>query len=209
MEKENKFIVIIILVILIIVFGFYYLSGQKPVENTNIVDNLNQDIVPNQENPVVQEDETIAWNVLNDSKTWFEVKYPSDFFDKWHEPKVLVWECNSEWFPKVCPNIDTIVSDLPASTSSGKVVINQVDYCLQNYQDAAMWHVYTYRYYTTIIDNKCAIIPIVTSQTNCDFYLPLEEWNTEQKANYDKCILKNENQPAILDKILSTFKFVK
>lgn len=204
MEKENKIIVSIVLIIFIIIFSFYYLSWKKSVENIDIIDNLNQDTNLNDNT-----DETLSWNILNDSKIWFVAKYPNDFFDEWHEPKVSVWECNNEWFPIVCPNIDMIISDLPENTSTWNVVINQVNYCLEQYQDAAMWHTYNYNYYTTIINNKCAVIQIETSQTNCDFYLPLEEGNTEQKTNYDKCIIKNENQTKILDKIISTFKFIK
>lgn len=209
MEKENKVVIIIIWIILIIIFGFYYLSKPKSIEDTEKVDTINQDVSINQGVTIDQEDETIAWNVLNDSKTWFEVKYPSDFFDESHQPRVLVWECNYEWFPMECPDISNIVPGIPKSTKSEKIVINQIDYCLQNYQDAATGHVYSYRYYTTVVDNKCAVIPIETSQANCDFYLPLEEGNTEQKTNYDKCISKNENQPIILNKVLNSFRFVK
>ena len=71
-----------------------------------------------------------------------------------------------------------------------------------------MNHLYDYYYYATVKNQKCLIVYLATNTVNCEAYLPIEEGNTEQQKDYDMCLTVNQNRPKILNKILSTFKFL-
>lgn len=210
---------------LIIILGSYYflffnnendMIIKTPIDNTNSwniseTPNIDTNSWNTLETPV---DETSDWKNFSDTEYWFSFKYPNNFFDIWHEPKTLIGECNYQVFPDVCPDINNIVTDLPTNDNwtgsiAEKLTINNTPYCLYNYKDAATGHVFNHDYYMTVVNQKCLIIPLETSTTNCDFYLPIEIGNTEQQNNYANCIIENKNQPLILDKIISTFKFEK
>lgn len=187
-------------------------TGITDIENTgSITENSSWNTDTNNTGTVT--DVTKDWKVYDNKNYWFTFKYPNNFFDIWHTPTTLDWVCETRDFPEKCPNINTIVTDLANynnwDNKAEKIIINDTDYCLYHVQDAATWHVYNNYYYTTVKDNKCFVIALNTSTTNCDFYLPLEEWNTTQKTNYDNCISKNKNQPLILNQIITTFKFEK
>lgn len=176
--------------------------------------------------PVIQ-DQTADWNVQKNTQYGFEFKYPSNFFGSNQEPKILVGDCNYSVFPDTCPDINDIVITSLASSggdisiikdnlsspnywkvpSGEKSVINDVTYCLYQTEDAAMSQAYVSYYYATVVNNKCLVVNLNTSQTNCDVYLPIENGNTDQQKNYDNCLSVNENQPALLKQVLSTFKF--
>lgn len=172
---------------------------------------------------------TAGWKTSANSEYGFEMKYPADFFDQNQQPKLLVGDCNYSVFPNKSPNINNIVEkDLVSqggdavaiksnlsdqnywdNPSGTKQTINGVDYYLYSTGDAATGHAFNYYYFTTVKNNKCFVIYLATSTTNCDFYLPLEEGNTEQENNYNNCLTTNQKQPAILNQIISTFKFTK
>lgn len=208
MKNNNKIVLNVIVGILIIsiIWSIYYYINK----DNSVSVNQNPDIKVT-DNSEVAKDETIGWNLYSEKDYWFELKYPNDFFDLWHEPKTMTWDCDYQIFPDNCPNINNIATDLlnynEWNNVSEKTIINNTPYCLYKVSDAATGHVYNNYYYTTVRNNKCFVIYMVTSSTNCDFYLPLEEWNAEQSKNYNNCITKNENQPKILNKIISTFKF--
>lgn len=172
-------------------------------------------------------DETAGWRTQRNPLEGFELKYPSDFFDSNQEPSILVGDCNYSVFPEACPNINNMAALLSSRRGDGdidviknnisssgywkipsgeKSVINNVTYCLYQTEDAAMSHTYTSYYYATVINNKCLVVDLNTSQTNCEVYLPIEKGNTEQQKNYDSCLSINKNQPLTLKKIISTFK---
>lgn len=172
-------------------------------------------------------DYTKGWKIYKNSDYGFELKFPEDFFDINQQPKLLIGDCNYNVFPNKCPNINNIVAKDMASdggdlaiaesnvSSPGfwddpmgqKQTINNVQYCLHIAGDAATGHAFNYFYFTTVKNKKCLIIYLATSTENCDFYLPLEEGNTEQAKNYNNCLKTNESQPKLLDEIISTFKF--
>ena len=214
---NNKNTILAIFIALIII-ALGYILFWKSVINTNQenIANTGSNVNNSSGNTIDQGtgsviNETSDWKVFNNNEYWFSLKYPDNFFDIWHEPNTLVWDCDYKDFQEVCPNINNIATDLNNynnwENKWEKVNINNTDYCLYNIQDAATWHVYNSYYYTTVKNNKCFVIALNTSSTNCDFYLPLENWNIEQKSNYDNCVTKNKNQPVILKKIISTFKF--
>jgi hypothetical protein len=172
-------------------------------------------------------DYTIGWNTINNSEYGFSSKYPSNFFDVGHTPKILTGDCNYIVFPDQCPNInDIVINDQVAqggdvnviksnlsnpgywkNPSGEKLTVNNISYCLYQNSDAAMGHVYNYYYYVTVKNNQCLLANFATSTANCDFYLPLETGNTAQATNYNNCLTTNKNQPIILNEIINTFKF--
>jgi len=169
------------------------------------------------------------WKTYANTDYGFEMKYPVDFFDQNQQPKLLTGDCNYNVFPSKCPDIKDIVAndmvaqggdlnaiksnladknywDNPAGT---KQTINGLNYCMHTTGDAATGHAFNYYYFTTVKNNKCLVVYMATSTTNCDFYLPLEKGNTEQEKNYNNCLVTNQNQPIVLSQIISTFKFTK
>ena len=174
-------------------------------------------------------DHTAGWNTLNNNEYSFSLKYPNEFFDAGHTPKILVGDCNYSVFPNKCPNIYNIVAgDFPFVSSAQnwdssfdstnktsnfhpvtKPIINNIPYCMYSVSDAGMSQQYGYFYYVTVKNQKCLVVYMATSTTNCDFYLPLESGNTEQAKNYNDCLATNKNQPTILNEIINTFKFNK
>ena len=156
------------------------------------------------------------------------MKYPLDFFGDQQEPRLIVGDCNYNVFPEKCPDINNIViNDLVLVGGDAKVIkdnlsstnywkdasglkqtVDGVQYCLYNSGDAGMGHVFNYYYFTTVRDNKCVAVYFATNTTNCDFYLPLEEGNTRQADEYNKCVKTNKDQPVILSEIISTFRFI-
>lgn len=141
-------------------------------------------------------DQVADWNIATNSALGFELKYPNNFFDAGHEPKIIASACSYD-------NMLTLCTDL----NQQKMTINNVDYCYHRVSDAATGQVYYYDYYTTAKNKTCMTVQLDTATQNCDFYLPLEQGNTEQKTNYDNCIAKNEEQPKTLSQIINTFKF--
>ncbi len=211
MKKINIILLIVLAIIIVAIVGYFlYQKLSTPKVSTKL-------------------DPTAGWNVLNNDEYGFSLKYPNNFFDQGHEPKILVGDCNHNVFPGQCPNINNIViNDLAAAGGDinaiksnlsypnywqkpgGQMqVINNVSYCLYQNSDAATGHVYNYYYYVTVKNNKCVVANFDTSTTNCDFYLPLEAGNTEQATNYNNCLTTNKNQPIILNEIISTFNFIK
>ena len=174
-------------------------------------------------------DQTAGWNIYTNKDYNFELKYPADFFDQNQPPKLLIGDCNYNVFPDKCPDINNIVAKDLASdggdlkiiqdnlSSPGywddpngqKQIINDLQYCLYITGDAATGHAFNYYYFATVKNGKCLVIYLATATVNCDFYLPLEEGNTEQEKNYNNCLETNKNQPKLLDEIVSTFKFNK
>jgi hypothetical protein len=174
----------------------------------------------------MSDEETTDWLTFADPDSGFSLKYPTGFFDPGAEPAVFVGDCNAAVFPKNCPNIDEIVvaneapndaayaeavrSNLEASTdwqrSERLATPSGAHYCLSTLTDAAMSHAYESRYYTTVRDQKCVVVKLTLSRTNCDVYLPLEEGNQVQKDGYDACVIKNAEQPKLIKQVFRTFK---
>lgn len=177
--------------------------------------------------PLVQ---TAGWKTQANTQYGFELKYPAEFFDAVNqEPKILVGDCDYTVFPEACPNInDLVAKDMTGSGGDIKAVsdnlaspnywqnsggekstINDATYCLYQTEDAATGHHYDTYYYTTVVNKQCLVVNFSTSATDCSFYLPIEKGNTQQQQNYDNCITTNQNQPKIINQIVSTFKFGK
>jgi hypothetical protein len=209
-KKTVTFLIIIILILA--GSGYYFFVGKKA--------NVTMPI------PVVT-DQTANWITGTNTQDGFSFKYPADFFAVNQQPKILVGDCDHSVFPESCPNINNIViadqaaggGDINAIKSNlsdpnywknptgEKLTINNVPYCLYQTSDAATMHVYNYYYYTTVVNNKCLVVNLNTSTTNCDAYLPLETGNKEQAKNYNDCVVTNKDQPNILSQIIATFKF--
>jgi hypothetical protein len=224
---------LVILVLLAVAGTTYFLLNNKPQIACTMETKICPDgssvgrTGPNCEFAACPVDETAGWKDQTNTQYGFGFKYPSDFFNSNQEPKILVGDCNYSVFPDKCPDIKDIVTKDLASLSGDiniikdnlssanywknpngeKSTVNNTTYCLYQTQDAATGHIYNSYYYATVTDNKCLVVNLNTSTTNCDFYLPIEEGNTEQQQNYDNCLTTNQNQPIVLKKIISTFKF--
>jgi len=162
-------------------------------------------------------DQVANWKTYTNTQYGFEFKYPSEFF--YWEPKTLVGDCNYNVFPDQCPNINNIVANeqiAEGGDSSAiqnniqyfpkgeKTTINGTNFCLYKTGEGAMGSMYFYNYYTTIKNQKCFVIQLVTRLTNCGVYGTIGE-----KA-YEDCILYNETTyPQKLNQLLSTFTFTK
>jgi len=201
MKNKKAFLLILEIVVLIIILAIGYFTYLKPL-STNI------------KNQKISANETAGWKVYTNKDYGFELKYPADFFDENQQPKLLVGDCNYNVFPDKCPdgNAAMIKSELSNpgywdNPNGEKKVINNTNYCLYTTGDAATGHAFNYYYFATVKNKKCLVAYLSTVTANCDFYLPLEEGNTEQAKNYNDCLTTNKNQPIILNKILSTFKF--
>lgn len=151
------------------------------------------------------------WIDLANPELGFELKYPSNFFDAGHEPKIFSVKCSYKTLPQKCPDLTAFIPNSPTGSpvKLEKININGDDYCKYSLSDAATGHVYYYDYYATAKNQKCIVIELDTSSQNCDFYLPLQDGNLQQKQNYENCLEKNERRPKILEQIISTFQFPK
>lgn len=216
-DKKNGLITLIIMGaaftgIVIVAFYFLYLQYAESNRVTALQNN-------NQNQQSTQTDVTAGWNTVTNNEMGFSFKYPNGFFDAGHDPKILVGDCNYQVFPASCPNIDgVILSNSPGIvTTSGmwqnpsgeKTDINGTTYCLYKNSEGAAGHVYAYYYYATVKNQKCLVVNMDTSSTNCDNYLQLEPGNVQQQQNYNDCIVKNQNMPVILNQITNTFNFAK
>lgn len=200
-KKNDKMIFggLIVLFIVVIGVAFFFLYLQYAASNTQTAGQNN-----NQQN--TQSNAIADWNTVSNNEFGFSLKYPNGFFDAGHEPKILTGDCNYQVFPDACPNINGLVSqDSQVNVSPSTLTVNNTPYCLYDVADAATGHIYHYYYYTTVKNQKCIVATFDTSATNCDFYLPLEQGNAEQEKNYNDCIVKNQNQPVILNQIINTF----
>jgi hypothetical protein len=177
--------------------------------------------------PITNEDQ--SWKTYTNTEYGFEMKYPADFFDPNQQPRLFAGDCNYQVFPGKCPNINDMVANDQAAEGGylsiiesnlsdpnywdnpdgEKQTINNVPYCLYTTSDAETGHVFNYYYFTTVKNQKCLGVYLAVTTVNCDFYLPLEEGNTEQAKNYNDCVTTNKNQPKILNEIISSFKFNK
>lgn len=176
----------------------------------------------------VRQDGTSDWETRQSVDYGFEFKYPDGFFDQNQQPQILMGDCNYDVFPDQCPNISSIVAkNLSEQGGSSKAIennisspgywdvdgqkqtINNIQYCLYATGDSATGHAFNYYYYATVKNQKCIVAYFAVTTVNCDFYLPLEPGDTDQKKNYDDCVATNESQPKILDKIISSFRFSK
>ena len=231
---QKKIIILIAIVILLLIFSGYFLFQYR-----SSVDNQQKAVVCTIEAKLCPDgsyvgrvgpncdftqcpDLTLDWNVLNNTEYGFSLKYPNNFFDVGHEPKIVIGNCNYNVFPKNCPNIvEEIVagsgvgSDLDVVRSNwnnrvGKnIIINNMDYCVYHMNDAAMMHQYYYDYYTTVKNQKCIVVELDTVSVSCEVYLPLNEGDVEQAKNYNNCLVNNDKRPIILNEIINTFKLTK
>jgi len=238
-KNYKKIIVNLLIIIVLVLIGYfiyqYYLvpnREQKPVACTMEAKLCPDGSAVGRAGPNCEfapcPDYTKGWKIYKNSDYGFELKYPADFFDQNQPPKLLIGDCNYNIFPDKCPDINNIVAKDLASDGgdsnairsnlsmpgywdiSGKnQTINNINYCLYVTGDAAMGHAFNYYYFATVKNQKCLVVYLATSTANCDFYLPLEEGNIEQANNYNNCLETNENQPKLLDEIVSTFTLVK
>ncbi len=210
--KKSTTLIAVVFIILVVGLG-WFLYKKTPATSVNAPEN----------------EQSVSWNDYTNSQYGFEMKYPAGFFDENQMPKLLAGECSSTGFPGKCPDIkDIVANDLISQGGDAKIIksnlsdqnywdnpegtkqtINNVDYCLYTTGDAATGHAFNYYYFATVKNDKCLVVYLSTSTENCDFYLPLEEGNTEQKQSYDNCIKTNQEQPQLLNQIISTFKFSK
>lgn len=142
----------------------------------------------------------------------FEFEYPVSFFDAGHEPQILVGECNGSAFPKTCPDISSIATDNSDNFKTANIQkwsVNNTQFCLYQTSSASVGNQYYYDYYATVKNDKCLVVELQSSTYTCENYLPLEQGNVEQEANYNRCVSKREMRKDTLQDIVLTFTLVK
>ena len=201
-HKKGNIVILTLMVIFFITtigVAIYFLTAKY--ESPKIVDPL-----PRQERAISMAD----WKTVRNDELGFEVRYPSNFFDAGHEPKIVIEDCDYQIFLDQCPSPDILFKEVAVANLYGsfsKLGINDIPYCMHQASDGATGQTYNYYYYTTVKNEKCFTIYFDTSSTNCSFYLPLERSNTEQAESYRSCVAASEQQPKILNKIINTFQF--
>ena len=150
---------------------------------------------PNCEFTACPIDETADWQTYEDDKYGFTMKYPTEFFlTQPLQPQSKIISCDYVNFVNKC--------------SVERTTINNLPFCLQKTSEGAAGTTYTTYSYTTTRNKECFVVSFTMSYPNCMNYLPIE--SQEMQMAYNKCRLDNEvNKPAVIDKMLSTFKFLK
>ena len=207
------FIIMMVSFIAVIAIAGYFLMSQY-LDQTNQLQS--QQI--NQKSDQFKVSQVASWNEMVNNEAGFSLKYPNNFFDAGHQPKILFGDCIGDVLVDNCPNITNVIDkdqDVKVNyqnhnlLSAKKIIINNNQYCLDNIQEASMGHIYNYYYYFVAKNQKCLVVYFATSQTSCENYLPLEAGDVEQIQNYNDCVAKNKNQPDVLNQIISTFNFAQ
>lgn len=138
----------------------------------------------------------------------FSLNYPNRFLNYWPVPTVSKGDCKENNLENIF-NIDTSLKnsyDIENIKNDVKQEnINWNDYISLKFSDAGAWNIYYNYILATKKNDSCYVINIHTHQANCENYLPLEDWNTEQKINYDKCVENTKNEPDDIKTIKSSF----
>jgi hypothetical protein len=207
--KAQATAIIIAIIALIIAAGSSYLllqnrSQKVAVETTTTIPT-----------PTTQEPTTITitatpttksvfvapsnWIVYKDTKNGFEFAYPKHFF--YSDPVVAVYDCsNFSAFPSTCSEFDPkyyypgISNERP---EGNKIVINNMQFCVNNVNEGAMGSTYDTVFYTTLKNKKCIVIKTVI-QTNNDCV---------DAVNPAKCEAGNQNNYTVLNQVISTLHF--
>ncbi len=164
----NKFFLIIIIILFVLLLS---LAGYLAYQNL---------FLTKQGAQTGKVDEFAGWKTLKSDG--FELKYPENFFDAGHEPKLEWTDCPSQYIDKT--------------------IINGVTYYHNAHNEGAAGHRYYYDLYAAQQTHGCLTIELDTSETNCNNYTPA---STQQQD----CLAKNEARPKILQQIVSTFNFTK
>lgn len=198
-ERSDAFYAILVVAtfIIVLLIGGIFLVRQYWANNPDLFQNNNQQ-------EILSPDSADNWNSVQNGG--LGLKYPNNFFDPGHEPKIFTGICSSQDCGAVGETVGGVLGISGWQNPSGeRVTINNTSYLLCQSSDAAAGHTYNYYYYLTVKNQQCLAINFATSQARCENYLPLQPGNTEQEKNYNNCITKNSAQPAILQQIINTF----
>lgn len=156
------------------------------------------------------------WKTYENKDYGFELKYPENIFPDYNAPSSIAVECKANSFPEQCPDskdIQNKIKDFNPNTQPLNFIPfankNKIGFCEASIAEGAAGTTYKNHFYLTVKDNKCIIVKLVVAYPNCQNYLPLEEGNIQQKDGYDNCVKSNQEKPEILNKIISSFKFIK
>jgi len=139
------------------------------------------------------------WIVYKDTKNGFEFAYPTHFF--YSDPVVAVYDCsNFSTFPSTCTAFDPkyyytgISTERPEGT---KIVINNMQFCVNSASEGAMGSTYDTVFYTTLKNKKCIVIKTVIETNN----------DCVDSNNPTKCEADNRNYYTVLNQVISTLHF--
>ncbi len=155
--------------------------------------------------PIPAPDETAGWKTYIDEKNGYEYKYPTNLLDILDGyPEIIITDAGNENLTKICPSDPDIIVDNDYDINGEKMAINNISYC--KYVDIggggagteAATYKYTFknkRLYTLIFYTRFA------GHYDCS-------WGYEDELSISKCKDSHRKIPEMIEKILSTFKFI-
>lgn len=204
----KKIIIIVLIVLVVIIAALYFVYPKLFYQNPPT--------------PTVQ---TADW--LTYSANGIEFKYPANDYFRPNDqanpnPLVSVKQCSFSSFSGDCPAAKDILAQ---ELSNGGIDLNAVgspelplvpvkkdyggnSFCNYSFSEGAAGTTYDTEFYIVAQNNNCTTLQFAVPYLNCQNYLPIENGNTQQKLNYDNCLVSNAQKPQILDTVLSTFKFI-
>lgn len=136
--------------------------------------------------------ETKDWKIVKNEEKGYEITYPENFF--YQEPEITVSKMAGSSSLQGCY----------ARTFRGfivkKVEIEGMQYCLAESTGKAAGSVYVDSTYTNVKGNRIATLHFIVRYLDCGAV------GTERNLEYANCDIANKKGPAIVERVVSTFK---
>lgn len=147
----------------------------------------------------IEKDETSDWKTYRDEKKGYEIKYPGDITEG--IPSVTVTDTSDTNLPSKCPTIDfdPYESGDPIKLEGKKTTINNITYCEYETSESTAGTSYVFYTYTTINNKKLYTID----------FSPIGFPDCKNYEDQGDCEKTNDDKLKVVEKILSTLKFIK
>lgn len=126
------------------------------------------------------------------------IDYPSEYSEYWKDLEVFSGACENNNLSEISNFLSDLNNYNLENTQTENIFVNWNKYLKFILSDAWAGHLYNSYYYSIKNNNECIVLKFATDLLNCENYLPLEDWNLEQKISYDKCIFFRENNDNII-----------